>query len=74
MAPLFMSGDLGGTNFRISLFVAEGPLVAVPPGGKSPGDLLHHQRYRCADFLEVGFADMVAQKLVDLRIAMCTLR
>ena len=64
---MFMSGDLGGTNFRISLFEAEGPLEPVPPGGSSPGKLLLHRRYRCADFLEQGFADMVGSFLKEAK-------
>lgn len=66
---MYMSGDLGGTNFRISLFAVDASdgLAPVPPGGACPGKLVHHARYRCADFMEAGFADMVGAFLEECR-------
>ena len=63
MAPMFMSGDLGGTNFRISLFECDGPLAFVPAGAACPGKLLHHSRFRTAEYDEFSgiIGDFLAQ-------------
>ena len=62
---MYMSGDLGGTNFRISLFATDGPLAPVPAGSPCPGTLVHHARYRTADYSELG--DMVADFLEETK-------
>ena len=65
MAPMFMSGDLGGTNFRISLFECDGPLAFVPAGAACPGKLLHHSRFRTADYDE--FSGIIGDFLAECK-------
>jgi glucokinase len=67
MASMFMSGDLGGTNFRISLFECEGdgPLRHVPAGAPCPGVLLHHSRFRTAEY--ENFADIIGDFLAECK-------
>ena len=64
---MFMSGDLGGTNFRISLFECEGdgPLSHVPAGAPCPGVLLHHSRFRTAEY--ENFADIIGDFLAECK-------
>ena len=64
---MFMSGDLGGTNFRISLFECEGdgPLSHVPTGAPCPGVLLHHSRFRTAEY--ENFADIIGDFLAECK-------
>ena len=63
---LYMSGDLGGTNFRISLFeTANESLHFVAPGSEVPGQQVLHRQYRCTEFN--SFSAMIERFLEEAR-------